>query len=471
MLRLMRSLQVLTALILVCAVPSPAFASVFVSFGLGVSVNFGPPALPVYAQPPCPAPNMIWNPGYWAWGSYGYFWVPGTWIAAPRPGLLWTPGYWAYNGGSYGWHAGYWAPHVGFYGGINYGYGYFGSGFVGGGWHGNAFAYNTAVTNVNTTIVRNVYVNKTVVNNYYNTTINRVSYNGGPNGVRAIPTEHERFVEHERHLDPTPMQRQHIETAQRDRTMLASYNSGRPIEAAVARPYSAEHPPQHFAPVRPEDRANAQTHVATAPAERSLNPEREQPAPGFAKTQSGPSRTSTQANPAVQNAAFKTHNDPAYQASEPRGSFPGSTENRTPSYASVPGHTENRTPSYASVPGTTENRTPAYASAPGSAENRTPSYAPGYRTPKAAAPNRPAYQPESVPVDRAPAYRTPSTSAYRANSAPAYRTNNAPAYRAPSAAAYRAPRAEPRPAPAVHAGAPAPRSSAPAGAGHREGRG
>lgn len=29
-----------------------------------VSVNFAPPPLPVYAQPPCPADGYLWVPGY-----------------------------------------------------------------------------------------------------------------------------------------------------------------------------------------------------------------------------------------------------------------------------------------------------------------------------------------------------------------------------------------------------------------------
>ena len=36
------------------------------------------------------------------------------------------------------WHLGYWGPHVGFYGGVNYGYGYVGVGFVGGRWEGGS---------------------------------------------------------------------------------------------------------------------------------------------------------------------------------------------------------------------------------------------------------------------------------------------------------------------------------------------
>jgi len=47
-------------------------------WSVGVSVGIAPPALPVYVQPPCPAPGYMWTPGYWAWGDDGYYWVPGT---------------------------------------------------------------------------------------------------------------------------------------------------------------------------------------------------------------------------------------------------------------------------------------------------------------------------------------------------------------------------------------------------------
>ena len=92
------------------------------SVAVGISVNFAPPALPVYVQPEIPAPGYIWTPGFWAWGPGGYYWVPGTWVLPPAVGFLWTPGYWGWGGGAYFWHAGYWGPHVGFYGGINYGW-------------------------------------------------------------------------------------------------------------------------------------------------------------------------------------------------------------------------------------------------------------------------------------------------------------------------------------------------------------
>ena len=65
--------------------------------------------------------------------------------ASAAVGVLWTPGYWGWGGSAFLWHEGYWGPHVGFYGGINYGFGYGGVGFFGGRWDGGHFAYNTAV--------------------------------------------------------------------------------------------------------------------------------------------------------------------------------------------------------------------------------------------------------------------------------------------------------------------------------------
>ncbi len=106
---------------------------------IGISIGFAPPALPQYYQPEATQPNMIWQPGYWGFGQGGFFWVPGTWVQAPQVGLLWTPGYWGWNNGQYNWNPGYWGRNVGYYGGINYGYGYYGQGYRGGRWDGNSF--------------------------------------------------------------------------------------------------------------------------------------------------------------------------------------------------------------------------------------------------------------------------------------------------------------------------------------------
>jgi hypothetical protein len=201
---------------------------------VGVSVHIGPPALPVYAQPICPGAGYLWTPGYWAYGPDSYYWVPGTWVIAPTPGFLWTPGYWGWGGGAYFWHGGYWGPHVGFYGGINYGFGYGGVGFYGGEWRGGVYHYNTAVTNVNTTVIHNTYVNNTVINN--NTTVNRTSFNGGTGGVMAQPTAAEQAAAREQHVPATSLQTQHEQAARSDRTMLASANHGQPAVAATPKP-------------------------------------------------------------------------------------------------------------------------------------------------------------------------------------------------------------------------------------------
>jgi hypothetical protein len=232
---------------------SPSFAQVF------VSVRFGPPALPVYAQPFCPGPGYFWTPGYWAWNDdAGYYWVPGTWVIAPV-GMLWTPGYWGWGGGFYRWHGGYWGPHVGFYGGINYGFGYGGFGFEGGEWRGRSFYYNRSVTNVNVTNVTNVY-NRTVINN---TTINRVSYNGGTGGITARPTPQEQAFEREPHRTALAAQTQHEQAASHNRQLFASENHGRPAIAATARPgqfsgrnvvaAKAEGAPYHAPAMSPRD--------------------------------------------------------------------------------------------------------------------------------------------------------------------------------------------------------------------------
>ena len=200
---------------------------------VGVSVRVGPPALPVYEQPPCPVEGYLWTPGYWAYGDDGYYWVPGVWVSPPRVGVLWTPGYWAWNEGMYVFNAGYWGPHVGFYGGVNYGFGYGGVGFVGGEWRRGRFAYNTAVVNVNTTVIHNTYVNRTVIVN--NRTVNRTSFNGGPGGIAARPTTQEKSASRESHSHPTAMQVSHQHLASTNRANFASENHGRPATAAMSR--------------------------------------------------------------------------------------------------------------------------------------------------------------------------------------------------------------------------------------------
>jgi hypothetical protein len=220
------AMRVLMFVLLVLSMSSISSAQI------GISVSFGPPAIPVYDQPICPGDGYIWTPGYWAWDAddADYYWVPGTWVLAPEVGFLWTPPWWGWEGGVYLFHAGWWGPHVGFYGGINYGFGYFGTGFVGGRWDGGHFFYNRSVANINVVNIHNVYNETVVVNN------NHVSFNGGPGGINARATAEEERWAGERHIGPVAAQTEHIDAARANRELRASVNNGRPAIAATARP-------------------------------------------------------------------------------------------------------------------------------------------------------------------------------------------------------------------------------------------
>ena len=197
---------------------------------VGVSINIAPPELPVYEQPPVPGPGYIWTPGYWAWGGDDYYWVPGTWVEAPQPGYLWTPGYWGWNDGLYVWNGGYWGPHIGFYGGVNYGFGYVGHGYEGGYWDHGAFRYNSAYNNLHGDVhITNVYNHTVIVDN------NHTSFNGGHGGIQSRPSENELAAQREQHMAPVSAQIQHEQGARSNPTLRAAANHGRPPIAATPR--------------------------------------------------------------------------------------------------------------------------------------------------------------------------------------------------------------------------------------------
>jgi YXWGXW repeat-containing protein len=222
------SLSLLLFALALCTLSTPSSAQVAV----GISVGFGPPALPVYEQPICPGDGYLWTPGYWAWDpdAGDYYWVPGTWVLAPEVGFLWTPPWWGWEGGRFLFHEGWWGPHIGFYGGINYGFGYFGVGFAGGRWDGGHFFYNRSVTNINVVNIHNVY-NETV-----NVNVNRVSFNGGPGGIGARANAEEEAAARDRHIAAVSAQTAHVEQARGNRELRASVNQGRPPIAATGRP-------------------------------------------------------------------------------------------------------------------------------------------------------------------------------------------------------------------------------------------
>jgi hypothetical protein len=234
---------------------------------IGIDVTIAPPALPVYEQPPLPGPGYIWTPGYWAWGDDGYFWVPGTWVEPPQVGLLWTPGYWGWNGGHYLFNAGYWGPTVGFYGGIDYGFGYGGLGYEGGFWRGGEFSYNRTVNNFGGVHITNVY-EKTVI---HNTTTNRVSFNG-PGGVVRRPEAAELAAARAPHVQPTPVQQQHLQMARQEPTLRASANHGQPPITATSRPGALHEAPAAGGAAHPAPEAGEHRGATPPLAEHGTTP-------------------------------------------------------------------------------------------------------------------------------------------------------------------------------------------------------
>jgi hypothetical protein len=212
---------------------TPSFAQVGVPATAAPTV--APPELPAYEQPICPGDGYIWTPGYWAWDGE-YYWVPGTWVMAPEAGYLWTPGYWGWGGAGFMFNEGYWGLSVGFYGGIDYGFGYFGNGYEGGRWENGHFFYNTAVNRVDANAIHNVY------NTKVNERVNRVSYNGGNGGINARGTSEEEAAARGKHIGPVSAQTQHAWSAHNNPQQKLSANHGAPPVTATARPNTAVHP-------------------------------------------------------------------------------------------------------------------------------------------------------------------------------------------------------------------------------------
>jgi len=197
------------------------------------AVRSPPPPLPAVEQPPIPGDGYLWTPGYWAYAADGYYWVPGAWVQPPYPGALWTPGYWAWSDGYYVFRSGYWGLHVGYYGGIDYGFGYFGAGYAGGYWNDGEFHYNRAVNNLGVVRVRNAFDFR-VVNLLAHRGV-RASFNGGPGGVHAQPSAAERAAAREPHQPALAIQQRLAQAASQDRAMLASVNRGMPPHGAATR--------------------------------------------------------------------------------------------------------------------------------------------------------------------------------------------------------------------------------------------
>jgi hypothetical protein len=301
--RLARTARWFLLALLLSVVPAASFAGVFISVGIA------PPPLPVYVQPVCPEPGMMWTPGYWAYGADGYYWVPGAWVPAPYTGALWTPGYWGWEGGHYLFHDGYWGPHIGYYGGVNYGFGYGGIGFAGGIWRGGFFSYNTAVMHVGVGggWGGHVYEDRVVVERGYVARDSHVAFAGGPGGIHHDPSPEERVAEHDQHRGPSEVQQHHVEAARLDKTSYVKNNGGHPANAAVSRPLGST---SHTA----ETRSSTTTRTTTSTTHTTTTA-------STAHTNAAASMHTNTAAPTHTNMASSTH---AMTPARPAASAPAS---------------------------------------------------------------------------------------------------------------------------------------------------
>ena len=370
-----------------------------------------PPPLPEYDQPPAPEPNDLWTPGYWNYAQTGYYWVPGAWVAPPFYGALWTPPYWGWGSNQWMFHRGYWGPHVGFYGGIDYGFGYVGRGYYGGYWRGRDFVYNRSVTNVNINTIHNVYTYPVVVDGrqYGPRPLNRVAYNGGRGGLSVQPTPGELAAAHEPHYPPVAAQQDLRLQAASNRSQSFSANGGRPAVAFAARPVG-----------------NPQA-IAAAPHEQPFN------RGGAANSVTGPNRAAPSANAA-------------------HAGLPPGQPNATPAR----GPAERTAPAVNGAHGVVNSNQPNFG------QNRTSAAVPQGRS--EAQPQHPAtaVQHSPAPVQRAaPAAAHPAAPIQRAP-APQPTAHPAPEAR-PEAAPVARPKPEARPEaePAAHPAAPARSAPAP----------
>ena len=193
---------------------------------IAVVVKIAPPPLVVYEQPPIPAAGYLWTPGYWAWDAddSDYYWAPGAWAQPPQVGYYWTPGYWAWDNGAYAYKVGYWGPTVGYYGGVDYGYGYTSQGYYGGRWRNNTFEYNRTVNNITNVNITNVYEEPAPRGESH------ASYNGGPGGVQVKPTAEQLAASRGPHVEATAAQTERYRTAQQDKQSHFKANNGKPPE-------------------------------------------------------------------------------------------------------------------------------------------------------------------------------------------------------------------------------------------------
>jgi hypothetical protein len=232
------------------------------------------------------------------------------------------------------WHVGYWGPEVGFYGGIDYGFGYGGSGYDGGRWNGGVFAYNSSVNHIDVNVIHNTYAQP--VANFHP---GRVAYNGGTGGIQRQPTAREQAAAGERRAGPTADQTQHDQAARSNPAQHFSSNHGKPAVAATAKPGDLSHgqpaasrpayrPPTGTAPANhaANSTEHATTHAATTTEHATTHAAN---TTEHATTHAANTTEHTTSHAATSTAHTATHAATPHQSSAPHG-------NAAPAHSAAP---------------------------------------------------------------------------------------------------------------------------------------
>jgi hypothetical protein len=105
------------------ALPAAAFGFTRVGFGFNFGFpiyDYPPPTRVVVVQQPvatevpppaAPGPDYVWVSGHWEWDTSGgrWVWYGASWQRPPAPNAVWQAGYWSQQGPSWVWVHSHWA--------------------------------------------------------------------------------------------------------------------------------------------------------------------------------------------------------------------------------------------------------------------------------------------------------------------------------------------------------------------------
>ena len=210
-----------------------------------------PHRCPSMSSPRPPRPTISGPPATGTGVPAGYYWIlaPGVRSLLRRP---LDPRLLGLCHNRLGFHRGFWGPHIGFYGGINYGFGYTGVGYHGGYWRGNNFYYNRSVNRVNT----NITTSTTAPSSSTTSTASPTTA-----AEAASPTDHGQPRSKPcaaREPRPCPLRSSTSAKQHKNRQQFYNVNRGRPAMVAAPRPIAAQpgftHPNPGNRPGQPDVR-------------------------------------------------------------------------------------------------------------------------------------------------------------------------------------------------------------------------